>query len=29
VLVAALIWHIGHPPRPQAATVDEESSTQG
>jgi hypothetical protein len=29
VLVAALVWHIGHPPRPQAATVDEASYTQG
>jgi hypothetical protein len=29
VLVAVLVWHIGHPPRPAAATIDEASSTQG
>ncbi|HYW64160.1 MAG TPA: hypothetical protein VE865_13275, partial [Bradyrhizobium sp.] len=29
LLVAALGWHIRHPPRSQAATVDEASSTQG
>jgi hypothetical protein len=29
VLAAALVWYIGHPPRPAPSTIDEANSTQG